>query len=146
MNEKAERINGWAAMIGVIAAMGQLRNNRSNYPRFMVNDMLLIAASMVGGFVFANLLTSDDVDDDDGPDGGLMTPVYAPTPVSARLSTYGRGSFFMPRNQISIDELKVRVMKLKHELDWEPTPYQAEKDMAQKYLSYVLNILDEYRY
>ena len=26
MNEKAERINGWAAMIGVIAAMGQLKN------------------------------------------------------------------------------------------------------------------------
>ena len=56
------------------------------------------------------------------------------------------GLFFMPRNQINIDELKVRVMKLKHEVDWEPTPYQAEKDMAQKYLSYVLNILDEYRY
>ena len=56
------------------------------------------------------------------------------------------GLFFMPRNQINIDELKVRVMKLKHEVDWEPTPYQAEKDMAQKYLSYVLNILDEYRH
>ena len=46
----------------------------------MVNDMLLIAASMIAGFVFAALLTSDDVDDDDGPDGGLMTPIYAPTP------------------------------------------------------------------
>ena len=46
----------------------------------MVNDMLLIAASMVGGFIFAALLTDGDVDDDDGPDGGLMTPVYAPTP------------------------------------------------------------------
>ena len=44
----------------------------------MVNDMLLIAASMVGGFIFAALL-NEDVDDDDGPDGGLMTPVYAPT-------------------------------------------------------------------
>ena len=52
----------------------------------------------------------------------------------------------MPRNQISIEELRVRVMKLKHEVDWESTPYQAEKDMAQKYLTYVLNILDEYRY
>jgi hypothetical protein len=48
----------------------------------MVNDRLLIAASMVGGFVFAALLTGGDVDDDDnGPDGGLMTPVYAPNPV-----------------------------------------------------------------
>ena len=46
----------------------------------MVNDVLVLAASMVGGFIFAALLTRDDVDDDDGPDGGLMTPVYAPTP------------------------------------------------------------------
>jgi len=46
----------------------------------MVNDMLVIAASMVGGFIFAALLTSDGVDDDDGPDGGLMTPIYAPIP------------------------------------------------------------------
>tara|TARA_Y100000289_G_scaffold9928_1_gene9107 strand:+ start:435 stop:548 length:114 start_codon:yes stop_codon:yes gene_type:complete len=37
-------------------------------------------------------------------------------------------------------------MKLKHDVDWESTPYQAEKDMAQKYLSYVLDILDEYRF
>ena len=44
----------------------------------MVNDMLVIAASMVGGFIFAALLT-DDVNDDDGPDGGLMQPVYNPT-------------------------------------------------------------------
>ena len=42
--------------------------------------MLLIAASMVGGFVFAALLTEGDVDDDDnGPGGGMLTPVYAPT-------------------------------------------------------------------
>ena len=42
--------------------------------------MLLIAASMVGGFIFAALLTDGNADDDDGPDGGLMQPVYAPTP------------------------------------------------------------------
>ena len=46
----------------------------------MVNDVLVLAASMIGGFIFAALLTRDDVDDDDGSDGGLMTPVYAPTP------------------------------------------------------------------
>ena len=42
--------------------------------------MLIIAASMIGGFVFAALLTDGGVDDDDGngPDGGLMQPVYAP--------------------------------------------------------------------
>jgi len=46
----------------------------------MVSDMLVIAASLVGGFIFAALLT-DDVDDNDGPpDDGMLTPVYAPTP------------------------------------------------------------------
>ena len=44
-----------------------------------MSDMLLIATSMIGGFIFAALLTDGNVDDDDnGPDGGLMTPVYVP--------------------------------------------------------------------
>ena len=47
-----------------------------------MNDMLVIAASMVGGFIFAALLTDGNVDDDDGPGGGLMQPVYAPSPSS----------------------------------------------------------------
>ena len=80
MNENAERINGWAAMIGCRCRNGIICSNRTTYSRCMVNDMLLIAASMVGGFIFAALLTDGDVDDDDGPGGGLMTPVYAPTP------------------------------------------------------------------
>ena len=42
--------------------------------------MLLIATSMIGGFIFAALLTDGNTDDDDGPDGGLMQPVYVPTP------------------------------------------------------------------
>ena len=41
--------------------------------------MLLIATSMIGGFIFAALLTDGNVDDgDNGPDGGLMTPAYIP--------------------------------------------------------------------
>ena len=44
-----------------------------------MNDMLLIAASMIGGFIFAALLTDGSIDDD-GSDGGLMTPIYAPAP------------------------------------------------------------------
>ena len=43
----------------------------------MVNDMLVIAASMIGGFIFAALL-SEDVDDDDHFDGGLMQPLHVP--------------------------------------------------------------------
>ena len=47
----------------------------------MVSDMLVIAASMIGGFIFAALLSDGNVDDDDnGPGGGLMQPVYVPTP------------------------------------------------------------------
>ena len=39
-----------------------------------------MAASLIGGFIFAALLTEGDVDDyDNGPDGGMLTPVYAPT-------------------------------------------------------------------
>ena len=79
MNENAERINGWDSNDRCDRRYGILCNHRSDHPRCMVNDVLVLAASMVGGFIFAALLTRDDVDDDDGPDGGLMTPVYAPT-------------------------------------------------------------------
>ena len=44
-----------------------------------MNDVLVIAASMVGGFIFAALLSDGNIDDDDnGPDGGLMQPAYVP--------------------------------------------------------------------
>lgn len=44
-----------------------------------MNDMLLLATSLVGGFIFAALLTEDVDDDDNGPDSGLMQPVYQGT-------------------------------------------------------------------
>ena len=59
---------------------GILRHHRSDYPRCMVNDVLIISASLIGGFIFAALLSEDVDDDDNGPDSGLMTPVYVPTP------------------------------------------------------------------
>ena len=47
----------------------------------MVTDMLVIAFSMIGGFIFAALLSDVDVDDDDnGPGGGMMIPAYVPSP------------------------------------------------------------------
>ena len=50
------------------------------------------------------------------------------------------------RNQVSKDELKVRVLKLKNKVDGEPyTVWQGEKDLAHKYLNEVLFMLDEYR-
>ena len=44
----------------------------------MVTDMLVIAASMIGGFIFAALLTDGSIDDDDDMDGGMMIPAYQP--------------------------------------------------------------------
>ena len=53
----------------------------------------------------------------------------------------------MPKNQIEKEELKVRILKLKHLVDQEPpTVWQGEKDLAHKYLNQVLDIVNEYRY
>ena len=44
-----------------------------------MNDVLLIAASLIGGFIFATLLTEDVHDDDnDGPGGGMLQPIQTP--------------------------------------------------------------------
>jgi len=52
----------------------------------------------------------------------------------------------MPKNQLNKEELKVRVLKLKHLVDNEsPSVWQGEKDLAHKYLNKVLYMLDEYR-
>lgn len=40
--------------------------------------MLVLAAMLISGFLFWAAFLTDDVDDDDGPDGGLMQPVYNP--------------------------------------------------------------------
>jgi hypothetical protein len=53
---------------------------------------------------------------------------------------------FMPRNQLNKEEFKVRVLKLKYQVDQEPkTVWQGEKNLAHKYLNKVLDALDEYR-
>ena len=77
MTPEAERFNGWAAMVGIIAAFGA-RNHRAINPWRLVNDVLLIAASLIGGFIFASLLTEDVSDDDDHFDGGMMQPIQVP--------------------------------------------------------------------
>ncbi len=40
--------------------------------------MLLLSATMIMGFIIWSL--SQEVDDDGPPDGGMMQPVYAPSP------------------------------------------------------------------
>jgi hypothetical protein len=46
----------------------------------MVTDMLIIAFSLIGGFIVASLLSESDIDDDDDFGGGMMIPVRVPTP------------------------------------------------------------------
>jgi|TARA_R100001224_G_C3960601_1_gene128972 hypothetical protein len=51
----------------------------------------------------------------------------------------------MPRNQLTKDEMHVRVLKLKKELHDEQIS-GGVSHMIDKYLDKVLDILDEYRY
>ena len=52
----------------------------------------------------------------------------------------------MPKNQLTKDELKIRVLKLKAKLQDDPRWHSNPKDLANKYLNEVLDIIDEYRY
>ncbi len=55
-----------------------LCNHRTTYPRYLVNDVLILAASMIGGFIVAALLTDGNADDDDDHGGGMMIPATNP--------------------------------------------------------------------
>ena len=47
----------------------------------------------------------------------------------------------MPKNKLDKEELKVRVHKLKNQIDNEPeTFWQGDKDLANKYLNRVLDL------
>jgi len=53
----------------------------------------------------------------------------------------------MSKNQITKDEFKVRVLKLKNDLYKEHVRHDMDmKGLAHKYLNAVLDIIDEYRY
>jgi len=51
----------------------------------------------------------------------------------------------MPRNELTKDELKVRVLNLRKQLDKEPYS-EGIKFLAESYLNKTLDIIDEYRY
>ena len=52
----------------------------------------------------------------------------------------------MPRNQITVAEIKTRVEKIKNELYWEEGKYGEEaRGLAHKYVNMVLDAIDEYR-
>jgi hypothetical protein len=50
----------------------------------------------------------------------------------------------MPRNQITKDEIKIRVLKLKEKLYNDQLSIDT-KEIVNKYLNEVINIIDEYR-
>jgi len=52
----------------------------------------------------------------------------------------------MPKNNFNKDEFRVRVLKLKNELYHDLNWYSNPKNLADKYLNKVLEIIDEYRY
>ena len=63
----------------------------------------------------------------------------------------------MPRNQVSVEELRCRILKMKNTAYFETVPlyegsterrplYPGEQEIVQKQLSNVLDILDEYRF
>jgi hypothetical protein len=53
----------------------------------------------------------------------------------------------MSKNQLTKGEMKVRVLKLKHQLNNEYIHHDMDmKGLTHKYLNEVLDILDEYRY
>jgi hypothetical protein len=51
----------------------------------------------------------------------------------------------MPRNELTRDEIKKRVLDLKNDLYHEPYS-EGITFLADKYLNRVLDIIDEYRY
>ena len=53
-------------------------------------------------------------------------------------------AYEMPRNTLTRDEMNCRVLKLKNEL-YSEDAYPQYKELADKYLNKVLDILDEYR-
>ena len=78
MNENAERINGWAAMLGVIAAMGSYALTGQIIPGVWWMDTQNLLSMFLGYFIAGVILLSikkpDDHDDD--PGGGMMIPTY----------------------------------------------------------------------
>jgi len=53
----------------------------------------------------------------------------------------------MPKNQISKEEIKTRVLKLKNQLHVDHIRHDMDmKGLAHKYLNEVIQMIDEYRY
>ena len=91
MTPEAERFNGWAAMLGFVAAVGAYATTGQIIPGFVqMSDLsasheispflaILWCFYPIGILVFFELLMGSQDDDDDDQGGGIMTPVYQGT-------------------------------------------------------------------
>jgi hypothetical protein len=53
--------------------------------------------------------------------------------------------FFMPRNQLTKDEIKTHILKLKNQLNCENINWSSDpKSVANRYLNHVLDKIEEY--
>jgi len=57
---------------------GILLHYWTSNPRCVVNDVLILAMSFLGGFILMSVLSDRNIDDDDDMDGGMMIPAYNP--------------------------------------------------------------------
>ena len=81
MTPEAERFNGWAAMLGFVAAIGAYITTGQIIPgHFLMTEFqaaLLFPFIPVGIYLLMEYLL-DKPDDDDDQGGGMMIPAYAP--------------------------------------------------------------------
>ena len=84
MTPEAERFNGWAAMIGVIAAIGAYATTGQIIPGIILMTdfqaaLLFPFVPLLGYLLIELLLESNDDDHDDDQDGGMLVPAYYPS-------------------------------------------------------------------
>ena len=77
-NEKAEKLNGRAAMVGFVPLLDLISPLVKLSQVYGERHVTHSSISMIGGFIFAALLTDGSIDDDDDMDGGMMIPAYQP--------------------------------------------------------------------
>ena len=92
MTPEAERFNGWAAMLGFVAAVGAYVTTGQIIPgHFLMIEsdyqtwlMTMLFPFMPVIMVFVNFILLGDIptddDDDDDQGGGLLIPAFAPAP------------------------------------------------------------------
>ena len=85
MTPEAEKFNGWAAMIGFVAALGAYITTGQIIPGIFlimsleVGQTIIFCLTPLACLLFVTALLDDNHDDDDQGGGGLMQPVWNPT-------------------------------------------------------------------